>query len=506
MSAETITAGVFFRRLAIILFVGLCFGFSQLAGWAVMGTMLADNQVRRDDAALKGDLVRGDLKTAAADYQALAGTPSTGEAQAAIDALLAVYVKAGKGTVGTLTSNCAKPDWAPQTCRKVADARGVLEKAKRRDALKATIEGGGARLDGAEKVADGAVEVAVLVGLAQRLGFAGAGEADKHAAEDAARFFRVVFLVAFVGLVATFGFALVGVKHQDVRKGPALIRENPMVVVPLIFLLVEGGMNAIFGWRQAGGGFFNFAAWLQAAMYFSAAVLGAYLPTAWDRARDPSEAEKYPALAKWDFGPVRLGAPALQAPRDIAPEANPLPSAYAQGYPAVHGAAGYASGPINVNLSVAHTPHVGAHGAGANGDRPASEAELGAPAGARDAHIGPPSVGHGRAREAHELLPPRETPLIPVDRSAYERARFEQEAVDALLTFEAACVIKAPGASVACEQMYGRYWNWCGGAGLGRNEFDQLFAHATQLQRHTIGEVDVWGHVALRETVQLRRA
>jgi hypothetical protein len=500
MSAETITVGVFFRRFAIVLFVGLCFGFSQFAGWAVMGTMLADNQVRRDDAALKGDLVRGDLKSAAADYQALAGTPSVGEAQAAIDALLAIYVKAGKGTVGTLTSNCEKPDWAPQTCRKVADARGVLEKARRRDALKETIEKGGSRLDGAEKVADGAVEVAVPVGLAQRLGFAGAGEADKHAAEDAARFFRVVFLVAFVGLVATFGFALVGVTHRDVAKGPALIAENPMVIVPLIFLLVEGGMNAIFGWRQAGGGFFNFAAWLQAAMYFSAAVLGAYLPTAWDRAREPSEADKYPALAKWDFGPVRLGAPVLQAPRDIAPEANPLPSAYAQGYPAVHGAAGYASGPINVNLSVAHAPHVGAHGA--------DGASAGAPMPPEAARVGrvAPDVTGVPAREAHELLPPRETPLIPVDRSAYERARFEQEAVDALLTFEAACVIKAPGASVACEQMYGRYWNWCGGAGLGRNEFDQLFAHATQLQRHTIGEVDVWGHVALRETVQLRRA
>lgn len=485
------TAGLILKRASIVLFVALCFGFSQFAGWAVMGTLVADNQVRRDDAALKGDLVRGDLKTAASDYQSLAGTPSQGEAQAEIDKLLAVYVKAGKGTVGALTNGCEKPDWAPATCRKVADARGVLERAKRRDTLKAQIDGGAQRIDGAEKVADGAVEVAVPVGIAQRLGLVAEGDAAKHQAEDTARFFRVVFIVAFVGLVATFGFALIGVRHTDLRKGSALIRENPMVIVPLIFLLVEGGMNAIYGWRQAGGGFFSLGSWLQAAMFFSAAVLGAYLPTLWHATHETREPEKYPDLAKWDFGPRRIGvAPPVK--RDYAVEANPLPSAYAQGYPATHGASGYSSQPINVNI-------------GFPGAAPGNEARP-APVTQSAPSASTPAVAATSTPAGQDLLPARAMPTGPVDRSPYEKARFEQEAVDSLITFKEACLIAAPGAAVGVDQLYDRYWSWCGGAGLGRREFDQLFTLATGVQQYTIGEVIVWGEVALRESVQLRRA
>ena len=487
------TWGLFFKRFAIVLFVALCFGFSQFAGWAVMGTLLADNQVRRDDAALKGALVRGDLKTAAADLEALRGTPSVGEAQAEIDKLLATYVKSGKGTVGALTNGCEKPDWAPATCRKVADARGLLERAKRRDALRAQVEAGGARIDGADKVADGAVEVAVPVGIAQRMGLVAEGEAGKHQAEDTARFFRVVFLVAFVGLVATFGFALVGVRHTDIAKGPRLIRENPMVIVPLIFLLVEGGMNAIFGWRQAGGGFFSVASWLQAAMYFSAAVLGAYLPTRWHAAHEPTVEEKYPHLAAWDFGPRRI---AVQPPRDIAPDANPLPSAYAQGFPAAHGQGGYSQQPINVNIGFPGASSLAAPGTEA---RPVSGPQSAPSASA-------PAVAATPAPAGQDLLPARALPAGPVDRAPYEKAKFEQEAVDSLITFKEACLIPAPGAAVGVDQLYDRYWSWCGGAGLGRREFDQLFPLATGVQQYAIGEVIVWGEVALRETVQLRRA
>jgi hypothetical protein len=495
------STGLIFKRASIVLFVVLCFGFSQFAGWAVMGTILADNQVRRSDAALKGDLVRGDLRTAAADYQSLAGTPAVGEAQAEIDKLLAVYVKAGKGTVGALTENCAKPDWAPATCRKVADARGVLEKAKRRDALKAQIDAGGARIDGAEKVADGAVEVAVPVGIAQRLGFVADGEEGKHAAEDTARFFRVVFLVAFVGLVATFGFALVGVRHTDIKKGSALLRESPMAIVPLIFLLVEGGMNAIFGWRQAGGGFFSVASWLQAAMFFSAAVLGAYLPTRWHAAHEPTDAEKYPDLSKWDFGPARLGGPSPQAAtRDFAPEANPLPSAHAQGFPAAHGSAGFAAQPININFGLPGAASLVAPG---GETRPASGPQD-APSASAPAVAATPAPAGPQPEQL--ALPARGVPDRPVDRSAYERDKFVQEQVDALMTFRAACVLDAPGGAVEDQVLYDRYWHWCGGAGLPRRDFDALFAKATGLRLYSVGSGVVWGNVVLRDTVQLRRA
>jgi hypothetical protein len=504
MSADFSGVSDAVRKTAIAVGIAFCLLWSQIAGWAVTGQIMADSQVRRDSAALKGELVRGDLRTAAKDLEALAGTPSTGEAQAEIDKLLATYVKSGKGTVGALTDNCAKPDWAPATCRKVADARGMLERAKRRDALKSQIEGGGARIDRTESVAGGAVDAAIPVGILQRLGFVGWDDAAKHAAEADVYFWFVVFFVMGMTFFATFGLAMMGLTHEDLKRGPReLIRRHPAAALPLIILAVEVGTNAIFGWQRANGGLFNPKAWLQAGLFASVGLLGAYLPTLWHGSRKPTDAEKYPELAAWDFGPARI-AHAPQALRE-GEQASAPPAgrslavgsdAYGVGYPAAHGQAGFASQPIHVNIGF---PPAASLAAGGNDARPVS-----GPQNAPSAGV--PAVAATPAPAGAELLPARDLPDGPIDRSAYEKAKFEQQAVDSLMTFKEACLVAAPGAAVGVEQLYDRYWSWCGGAGLGRREFDQLFPLATGVHQYAIGEVLVWGEVALRDTVQLRRA
>lgn len=60
-----------------------------------------------------------------------------------------------------------------------------------------------------------------------------------------------------------------------------LVPAHPILALPFVFLFVEAGLNATFGWRQAGGGLLNPGAWLVAAMYAAFALIAAEIVMRW---------------------------------------------------------------------------------------------------------------------------------------------------------------------------------------------------------------------------------
>ncbi len=459
-------------RFGLGLGIAICFVWSQVCGWAVTGRMLADDSARRGVAATSSSTAAGDLKKLQ-DERAGIELPK-GETKAGLEGKLKLEktrtsgrYKDGAGPVATeLQAKIALFDRANELDTKLIPA-----------ALKA--------LESKPATAAGEVDVAVPVGIAKRMGWIGEDADAIAAAEQAAHFWFIVFLVFACAFFATFGFRFVGVTHEEVFERKHLVfRDKPIACVPLVFLFVEAGMNATYGWHRAGGGLFNLEAWLQALMFAGAAVIGAYLPTRWGHADKPAPARD-PLEDEWSmhWGPRQIAAPAprrASSPDDVARQVDDFragrpvaPNEGATGtgvaYP------GSASTHLAPQQSAPITINVGSPAAAAaeiSGQVPMLPAPYAA-AGQGGSAPGatPPSLPAPAAIETG----------APVDRSGFGRMS------DHLLLFKAKEVEPMPGSWVSADDMYARYVAWATARVLSRNVFLELFREVAEVRTELIG-------------------
>jgi hypothetical protein len=170
---------------------------SQVSGWSVMGVTISDGLAAREIAADGSADLRAQLKAKRDALAKRSDVATASEIETQIAALMAVYVSKGKGTVGELTEQCAKPDWAPVTCRKVAELRATLAQAGTAAALPAEITALQKRLDEAGATGSSGAQLDVLTTLT-------------GATTDQAKFGLSLLFVAAVGLFSNLGLALIG--------------------------------------------------------------------------------------------------------------------------------------------------------------------------------------------------------------------------------------------------------------------------------------------------------
>lgn len=478
----------FLEKSGLVVGILICFVWSQVAGWSVTGTMLADHAAQRAVAATGSETKAAKLQQYR-DERNKIGTPRTqGQVEADLDLELRRTSKSfpkGDGPAAT-------------------KLRGELDTVKRAAELDGLIATALAEYQDAPAVAAGDVDTTIPVGIGKRIGWVNAG-ADEHAkavaekaAADDVHFWFVVFFVGATGFLATFGFRLVGIRHDEI--GWDLLQRKPIVYVLLTFLIVEAGMNAMFGYRRAGGGFLNLAGLLQGSMFAGVAILGAYLPTCWrDHAAAPAPSA-HPFLDAYDFGPPRISSEyASRTPsNDYAP--NPLPGPmhprmqapdYWPPRPGLRSPHSEDTTPLqpqqqpNVTINFAQAP---------GGEIPTSPAwpKLPAPGDSKAA---------SGAQTQEAALPPLEMGP-PVDRSAAQGRQ------DHLLVFKQACLVSSPGSRVSADDMFARYAHWAGRRALTRNAFLALLSELADVPEQVIAgeqffvDVDVRTGVALQEVVR----
>lgn len=191
------TAQAWGRRLFLGVPLLGCILLSQVTGWSVMGITIADGSASRENKSSAREAKLSTLKRAQEDRKLLGSQPSPLEVQAKIDKELQTYVRKEDKTVGTITSNCAKPDWAPTVCRRVADLKIQLQSAERAVELDQKIAAGGSAVE-----ASGAVGAAnARTSTLEKLTGWSSEELD---------FWLNIFLVAMIGFFANLGATLAG--------------------------------------------------------------------------------------------------------------------------------------------------------------------------------------------------------------------------------------------------------------------------------------------------------
>ncbi|CAN1721969.1 membrane protein of unknown function [Hyphomicrobium sp. 1Nfss2.1] len=475
-------------RFGLALGIAICFIWSQVCGWAVTGRMLADDGARRGVQATSSSTAAIDLQRLQ-DERAAIGTPRTkGKVEADLD--LELRKTSAKYPNGD----------GPNAVR----LKGELEAIKRAEKLDTELIPRALKaLESKPATAAGEVDVAVPVGIAKRMGWIGEDADAVAAAEQAAHFWFIVFIVFACAFFATFGFKFVGVTHEEVfERKHLLFIDKPIACVPLVFLLVEAGMNATYGWHRAGG--WSFEALLQALMFAGAAVIGAYLPTRWGHvdkphpARDPLEdkwamhwgdrqighagsahavAEHRASLAGRSLDELRAHNAersdelARQHEQFRAGSDRPMAGASSEG--AAGSGRAYPASPSGPQQSAPITINVGSPAA------PAAEVKGQAPMlPSPDRRAG----DSGSAPGATLLAPPAALETgAPVDRSGYQRK------ADHLLLFKAKEVEAYPGGLVSGGDMYARYVAWATARVIPERVFLELFPEIADLETDVIG-------------------
>ncbi|MBJ7535302.1 hypothetical protein JDN40_14415 [Rhodomicrobium vannielii ATCC 17100] len=185
------------RGAVLVALTLLCVALSQVAGWSVMGTTLADGAAKRENAGLSRDTVIEALGQARAERKALGVQPVPEAVQARIDAELGTVVRSRFGeTVNDVSQGCKDASAAPSACGRVAKLRQDLATARRAAELDAKIDAGGSKVAAAPAVASGDPSTEVLARIT-------------GLAPNDVRFWFTVVLVAIIGLFANLGFAIV---------------------------------------------------------------------------------------------------------------------------------------------------------------------------------------------------------------------------------------------------------------------------------------------------------
>lgn len=188
-------------------FLGLpllgCIALSQITGWSVFGITIADGAAARENKATERSSQLKELKRAEEDRALLGAQPSPDEIKAKIEKELQTFIKREQKTVGQLTSNCTQSDWAPTTCRKVAELNIALKAAERAAELEAKISAGGKTVGVASNVGDPDARTSTLRKLT------GATTADID-------FWLNIFVVALIGFFANLGATLAGFADRSI--------------------------------------------------------------------------------------------------------------------------------------------------------------------------------------------------------------------------------------------------------------------------------------------------
>jgi len=467
-------------RFGLALGIAICFIWSQVCGWAVTGRMLADDGARRSVASTSSSTAASDLKKLQDERSKIETPRPRGTVAAELDLELrktsAKYPNGDGPNATKLKGELAAVDRAIELDTKLIPS-----------ALKA--------LESKPATAAGEVDVAVPVGIAKRMGWIGEDADAVAAAEQAAHFWFIVFIVFACAFFATFGFKFVGVTHEEVfERKHLLFIDKPMACVPLVFLFVEAGMNATYGWHRAGG--WNFEALLQALMFAGAAVIGAYLPTRWGHVDKPRPARD-PLEDKWamhwgdrqiSYAPRdeayhpdierlradgRGDAPGVSRPQEQFRAGSDRPMAGASSEGAAGSGRAYPASPSGPQQSAPITINVGSPAA------PAAEVKGQAPM------LPPPDLRAGASGSAPgaALLPapPAIETGAPVDRSGYQRK------ADHLLLFKAKEVEAYPGGLVSGGDMYARYVAWATARVMPERVFLELFPEIADLETDVIG-------------------
>lgn len=189
----------FCKRLALLFCIGICVGLSQAAGWANLGTLLADSQVARSTAATSRETAAENLAKMRADRAALPTTRAIDAIKAELDLELRKTSKKypnGDGPNAMLL-------------------KAELANAERNVELGKEIEKATRALESKQQVAGGQPELDVLVAAFGPGASANAEDEDVQAQAAATRknvaFWVPVAITAVIGLFANFGFALAGV-------------------------------------------------------------------------------------------------------------------------------------------------------------------------------------------------------------------------------------------------------------------------------------------------------
>lgn len=203
LSVKGQTLAAWLRRAAIGLPLAGCFALSQVTGWSVFGLTLSDGSAVRETKDITRKNVISSLKRAQDDRALLGPQPSPAEIQAKIDKELSTFVRREEKTIGQLTSNCAKPDWAPSACKRVAEFKIALQSAERAVELDTKISTGGAAVSKVENVGEVGARTSVLRKLT------GSSDEDLD-------FVLTLFIVFMIGFFANLGGTLAGFADKSI--------------------------------------------------------------------------------------------------------------------------------------------------------------------------------------------------------------------------------------------------------------------------------------------------
>lgn len=203
LSVKGQTLAAWLRRAAIGLPLAGCFALSQVTGWSVFGLTLSDGSAVRETKDITRKNVISSLKRAQDDRALLGPQPSPAEIQAKIDKELSTFVRREEKTIGQLTSNCAKPDWAPTACKRVAEFKVALQSAERAVALDTKIAEGGSAVGKVENIGEAGARTSVLRKLT------GGTDEDLD-------FALTLFIVFMIGFFANLGATLAGFADRNI--------------------------------------------------------------------------------------------------------------------------------------------------------------------------------------------------------------------------------------------------------------------------------------------------
>lgn len=182
-----------------------CIALSQITGWSVFGITIADGAAARENKATERTSKLKELKRAEEDRALLGAQPAPDEIKAKIEKELQTFIKREQKTVGQLTDNCSKSDWAPTTCRKVAELNIALKAAERAAELEIKISSGGKAVGVASNIGDPDARTSTLRKLT------GAETADID-------FWLNIFIVALIGFFANLGATLAGFADHSIAQ------------------------------------------------------------------------------------------------------------------------------------------------------------------------------------------------------------------------------------------------------------------------------------------------
>ena len=440
------------RRLVLGLLAALCFAVSQASGWANLGTMLADGATARNTKATEQATAADDVERLRKEQSGMTPPKRTVEA---IEAALSLEKR---------RTSKAYPDGDGPAALAL---KQELANAKRYHALPGLIQAATERLEDAPQVAGGRPELDVLKRI-----FVGAG--DKEIA-----FWIPPLLTFLIGIVATFGPVLIGLRIPGTRAASAAAAPAGHLPSGDIFDGFRGGNPFDPHGRAPESYAFRVAPGDTPA--------GSRPPVAWQSRGNNAFAQEGGGTPSHHASGT---APSGRLPWGQSEGATNIagpPVSHVQPQPQASPAAA-SNAPITINVG-------GATSNGAPGSSPGVAATVGVPGRRmvrRPANEGLPAVSASHAPAVSPAAAER-----PVDRDRLNTV------IDQLVTFAAAELVSDDGALVPFADMVERYRHWAQGRGIDPAAFAIMFPAATGIALIDIAGVQHFAGARLRQQLKV---